>query len=117
MLFSTLASSLTERRRDMAVLRVLGASPSKLFATLMVEGLLVAAIGSLIGVLSGHALAYSLTELLGSFEGLLVRGDLLAFQPFDAILLAVGCGAGVLAALPAAISAARTDIARLLVRG
>lgn len=117
MLFSTLASSLTERRHDMAVLRVLGASPAKLFTTLMTEGLLVAGAGSVIGIASGHALAYSLTGLLGSFEGIIVRGDLLTLHVFDAVLLAVGCSAGILAALPAAISAAQTDIARLLVKG
>lgn len=116
-LFSTLASSLTERRYDMAVLRVLGASPSKLFATLMTEGLLVAGSGALIGIVSGHILAYSLTGLLGSFEGIIVRGDFLTLHAFDAVLFGVGCGAGILAALPAAISAARTDIARLLVKG
>lgn len=117
MLFSTLASSLTERRHDMAVLRVLGASPAKLFATLMTEGLLVAGCGALIGIAAGHILAYSLTGLLGSFEGIIVRGDFLTLHAFDAVLFVIGCGAGILAALPAAISAARTDIARLLVKG
>ncbi len=117
MLFSTLASSLTERRHDMAVLRVLGASPAKLFATLMTEGVLVAGTGAIIGIASGHLLAYSLTGLLGSFEGIIVRGDFLTLHAFDAVLFVVGCGAGVMAAFPAAISAARTDIARLLVKG
>lgn len=117
MLFSTLASSLTERRHDMAVLRVLGASPAKLFATLMIEGVLVAAAGTGAGIICGHILAYSLTGLLGSFEGIIANGEFLIPHAFDAILLAVGCGAGMLAALPAAISAARTDIARLLVKG
>lgn len=117
MLFSTLASSLADRRHDMAVLRVLGASPAKLFATLMTEGLLVAGAGTVIGIASGHILAYSLTGLLGSFEGIIVRGDFLTLHAFDAVLLVVGCMAGVFAAFPAAISAARTDIARLLVKG
>lgn len=117
MLFSTLASSLTERRYDMAVLRVLGASPAKLFITLMTEGLLVAGSGALIGIVSGHILAYSLTGILGSFEGIIMRGDFLTLHAFDAVLFVVGCTAGILAALPAAVSAARTDIARLLVKG
>jgi len=117
MLFSTLASSLAERRRDMAVLRVLGASPFKLFATLMTEGILVALTGTVIGIVSGHLLAYSLTGLLGSFEGILIRQTLLQCHSFDLVLLAVGIGAGCCAALPAAVSAARTDISKLLVKG
>lgn len=116
MLFATLASSLTERRHDMAVLRVLGASPTKLFTTLMTEGVLLGAIGSLIGIVFGHILAYSLSQILGSFEGIILRNDLLSIHPFDIVLFAIGCGAGILGALPAAISAARTDIAKLLVK-
>jgi putative ABC transport system permease protein len=117
MLFSMLASSLTERRHDMAVLRVLGARPSTLFLTLMVEGVMVAGLGSIIGVSAGHVMAYSLTGLLGSFEGVLTRGDLLSLHPSDIYLVFIGCGAGLLAAFPAALSAARTDIAQLLAKG
>lgn len=117
MLFATLASSLIERRHDMAVLRVMGASPLKLFSILTMEGVIVAGAGTLIGILSGHIIAYSVTGLLGSFEGILVRDDLLSPQSFDAVLLMIGCVAGMVAAFPAAISAARTDIAQLLVRG
>ena len=117
MLFAMLASSLVERRHDMAVLRVLGATPTTLFLTLMIEGLLVAAIGTAVGIVAGHGMAYSLTTLLGSFEGIIIKTDLLMPTSFDLILLVTGCGAGMLAAFPAAISAAKTDIARLLVKG
>lgn len=117
MVFSTLASSLTERRHDMAVLRVLGASPARLFVTLMTEGGLIAGAGSLIGIIGGHSLAYCLTGLLGSFEGVLVRADLLSLHRSDIYLLLIGCASGLVAAFPAAVSAARTDIARLLVKG
>ncbi len=117
MLFSMLASSLTERRHDMAVLRVLGARPSTLFLTLMVEGVMVAGLGSAIGIIAGHIMAYSLTGLLGSFEGVLTRADLLSLHASDIYLLLIGCAAGLLAAFPAALSAAKTDIARLLAKG
>lgn len=117
MLFSTLASSLTERRHDMAVLRVLGASPAKLFATLMTEGVMVAGTGAIIGIGAGHILAWSLTGLLGSFEGIILKEELLSLHTSDILLLSTGIICGIVAALPAAISAARTDIARLLVKG
>ena len=100
-----------------SVLRVLGASPLKLFATLMTEGVIVAAIGTGLGIVCGHIFAYSLTGLLGSFEGILIRQDLLHLHFFDMILAGLGICAGCLAALPAAVSAARTDISKLLVKG
>lgn len=115
MIFSTLALSLSERRYDMAVFRVLGASPFKLFSTLITQGVLISGIGTLIGIIAGHIFAYSLVGLLGSFEGIIVKADLLTIHSMDFSFLAIGCVVGIIAALPAAISAAKTDIAKLLV--
>lgn len=115
MIFSTLALSLSERRYDMAVFRVLGASPLKLFLTLVSQGILIAGIGTVIGIITGHFVAYSLVELLGSFEGIILKANLLKISQMDVILLVFGCLTGIISALPTAISAAKTDIARLLV--
>lgn len=115
MVFSTLALSLSERRYDMAVFRVLGASPFGLFMILMIQGVLIAAIGTVVGIITGHIFAYSLVELLGSFEGIIVKETMLTIHKMDVIFLLLGCFAGMIAALPAALSAAKTDIARLLV--
>jgi putative ABC transport system permease protein len=117
MLFSTLASSLSERRHDMAVLRIMGASPTRLFLTLMSEGMLIAGTGSVLGLIAGHAIAFFLSGQLGSFEGLLTDHDLTSLHQSDIYLLIAGCVSGLCAACPAALSAARTDIARLLVKG
>jgi putative ABC transport system permease protein len=117
MLFSTLATSLTDRRRDMAVLRVLGASPFKLFAILIIEGVMVSGLGAIIGLIIGHGMAYSLTGILGSLQGVVDHAQFMTVQSIDLILLSVSVMAGILAALPAGISAARTDIALLLGKG
>lgn len=117
MLFSTLAASLSERRYDMAVLRILGASPARLFSLLAIEGLLIALCGTLAGLVLGHGIAYGLTGVLGSFEGLVLPAHFLRPQFSDAALLGIGLGIGVLALFPVAVSAAKTDILRLLVKG
>jgi putative ABC transport system permease protein len=49
-LTTTLLAGLNERRRELAILRALGASPSALFLMLMAEGLLVTALGTLAGI-------------------------------------------------------------------
>lgn len=49
-LVSTLLAGLNERRRELAILRALGAGPRDVFLMLAVEGLLVTAAGSLLGV-------------------------------------------------------------------
>ena len=48
-LAATLLAGLNERRRELAILRSLGASPSAIFLMLTVEGLLVTALGALAG--------------------------------------------------------------------
>ncbi len=117
MLLSTLASSLTARRYDLAVLRVLGASPQKLSSTVIAEGLLLSGIGSVMGLIAGHGTAYVLASMIGSLNGVVLPITLLAPQAGDTGLLVMGLGAGLLAALVPALSAAQTDIAGLLARG
>ena len=46
-----------ERRYDLAVMRTLGASRRQLFAQPLLEGLLLAGAGALLGIVLGHAVA------------------------------------------------------------
>ena len=117
MLLSTLASSLTARRYDLAVLRVLGASPQRLSSTVIAEGLALSGAGSVMGLIAGHLVAYGMTSMISSLSGIASPVTLLAPQPWDAGFLAIGLGAGLVAGLVPAASAARTDIAGLLARG
>jgi len=117
MLLSTLASSLTARRYDLAVLRVLGASPQRLSSTVVAEGLVLSGAGSVMGLIAGHLVAYGMTSMISSLSGIASPVTLLAPQPWDAGFLAIGLGAGLVAGLVPAASAARTDIAGLLARG
>ncbi|MDQ5878913.1 MAG: putative transport system permease protein, partial [Pseudomonadota bacterium] len=74
-LAATLLAGLNERRRELAILRALGAGPGELFALLTCEGLLVTAAGALLGLtlltLGGTALA---PWLLASFGIVLTHG-------------------------------------------
>lgn len=117
MLLSALASGLALRRYDLAVLRVLGAAPSRLFATVMAEGLVLSGIGAVLGILSGHIIAFAVASSVDSLRGIVLPASLLMVQPLDAGLLALGLIAGLLASLVPAMSAGKTDIAGLLARG
>ena len=117
MLLSTLASSLTARRYDLAVLRVLGASPATLSTTVIAEGLALSGIGAVIGLVAGHVIAAAIAASVPSLQGILLPASLLRPQAIDVAFLAVGLGAGLLAGIVPACAAARTDIAGLLARG
>jgi putative ABC transport system permease protein len=49
-LIATMLAGLNERRRELAILRALGAGPRDVFLMLAIEGLLVTTAGSLLGV-------------------------------------------------------------------
>ncbi|WMX16927.1 FtsX-like permease family protein [Aureispira sp. CCB-E] len=53
-MFISLYNSLKERRYEIALMRVMGATPSKLFIMIVLEGLLVAVFGLLLGLLVSH---------------------------------------------------------------
>lgn len=116
-LLASLASGLALRRYDLAVLRVLGASPRRLSATVMAEGLILSGAGAIAGIVLGHVIAYAAVLSIDSLRGVVLPQTLLMPQPMDAGFLLLGLGAGVLASFVPSFSAARTDIAGLLARG
>ncbi len=65
----TLLAGLNERRREMAVLRALGASPHHWAGLLCLESLSVTALGLLLGVLSMHGLVWGLADWAVSAHG------------------------------------------------
>lgn len=117
MLLASLASGLALRRYDLAVLRVLGASPSRLSATVIAEGLILSGIGAIIGVILGHLIAYIIASSVGSLRGVVLPEILLMPQIMDTGFIMIGLLAGLIASFVPSFTAARTDIAGLLAKG
>lgn len=117
MLLSTLASGLSSRRYDLAILRVLGASPAILSVTVIAEGLVIGTAGAIIGIATGHIAAVFLSMIVPSLGGVILPVSLLWPVPADGLFLLTGLIAGLAGGLVPAISAGRTDIAALLAKG
>ena len=64
--FIALSNAMQERRYDLAVMRTLGASRRQLLAQPLLEGLLLAGGGALLGILLGHAVAEAVGRLLAA---------------------------------------------------
>jgi putative ABC transport system permease protein len=107
-----LSNAMQERRYDLAVMRMLGASRRTLFAQPLLEGLILAAGGALLGLLLGHGAALLLGRLLPAARDMGLTG--LLWRPQELYLVALALGVGLLAALIPAIQAYRTDIAATL---
>jgi len=97
------------------VMRTLGASPSRLMALMLLEGLLLAGIGAVLGIALGHGLTEALGMALAAAKQVTVTGWTWTNDELWLIALALGVG-GVAALLPA-WRAYRTDIAATLARG
>ncbi|RHA38519.1 ABC transporter permease [Cellulomonas rhizosphaerae] len=103
---NTLSLSVLERRRESATLRAIGLSKRQLRISLGVEGMLIAGVGALLGVLLGLVYGWAGSAIIfGAF------GDLrLAVAWRDlAIVLVVAVAAGLVASVLPARRAARTS--------
>lgn len=74
---STLVMSVAEKRKDIAVLRTMGAGAGGIMAIFMAHGLMLASVGISIGAIVGVLLATNIAALVGWAE------DLLGMKLFD----------------------------------
>jgi putative ABC transport system permease protein len=110
--FIALWNAVRERRADLAMLRMLGASPRRLAALLVCEALWLALLATLLGLVGGHLLTGLLGGLLAAEKSLALTGWL--WLGSELWVAALALGVAVLAALLPAWSAYRVDAGQLL---
>ena len=111
-IFISLFSSLRERKYELALMRVMGSSPSKLFILIILEGLILAVLGYLIGIALSHIGMEILAKYMSDAYRYSFSGGLFLKEEFYLLLGALGIG--FLAAVIPAFQASRTDISRTL---
>jgi putative ABC transport system permease protein len=110
--FIALLNALEDRRYDLAVMRMLGASRAKLMGLMLLEGAVLSALGGIAGIALGHLFAQGLGAALKAAQQTAVTGW--AWQPQELLLLVLSIGVGLAAALLPAWRAYRTDVAPVL---
>ena len=110
--FIALWNAVRERRADLAMLRMLGASPQKVAGLLVCEALWLAFLASILGLFLGHLLTAAVGYLLQVEKSLPVTGWIWLVE--DWAIPATAAGVAVVAALIPAISAYRVDVQSLL---
>jgi putative ABC transport system permease protein len=114
-IFISLYSSLRDRRYELALLRVMGAGRSNLFLLIILEGVLLAIIGCVVGLLLGHGGMYFLA--LAMEDSYRYNFSAFKFLDMEWTLISGALIIGFLAALIPAIQASRTDISETLSEG
>ncbi len=102
-------TTLNERRREMAILRALGAGPAKILALFLIESLMLAAAGCALGVGLMYAGIAALQGVVEKQFGLYLRWQ--GFQPEHGVYLALVLAAAVLIGLVPAWRAYRNTLA------
>lgn len=113
-IFISLFSSLKERKYELALMRVMGSSRSKLFLLIVLEGLILAVLGYILGI----ALSHIGMEVLAKFmkESYRYTFSGMQFLPKELWLLAGALLIGFVAAIIPAIQASNTDISETLAK-
>jgi putative ABC transport system permease protein len=108
-MMATIFSSLNERRREMAIFRAMGARPRVIFAMLVLEAAVMAAIGALLGLILLYLGLYVAQPLIDSAFGLWIPIDpptLREVWVLNAVILA-----GAIVSMVPAIRAYRMSLA------
>ena len=105
-IFNTFSIIVGQRTRELALLRVVGASRGQVLRSVLGEAAIVGFVSSAIGVGLGVAAAIGLKALLGGFGASLPSGSL-TFEPRTAI---VGLAVGTLVTVVSAIGPARNAV-------
>ncbi len=114
-IFISLFKSLRSRKYELALMRVSGATPAWLFLLIILEGLIIAILGYVIGMILSHGgmellSGYLTEEYRYEFTGWI-------FLKQEYIMFFVAIGIGLLAAIIPAILAFRTNISETLSEG
>lgn len=109
-IFNTFRTVVAERRRDIGMLRALGAGRRTILGTFLAEGLIQGIIGTVLGLLGGYALGWLGVTALRPMLGEMMNVELGAPVASPGLILGsivVGVGVTLLAGLLPAMSAGR----------
>jgi putative ABC transport system permease protein len=103
-----LTTTLNERRREMAILRSIGASQGQILALLVFESTLLTAAGIFVGVLLSSGLLFALSPWLENEFGLYITGPL--FTGVEILYLVLTLIGGILIGFVPAVRALRSAL-------
>lgn len=111
-IFVSIYNSMSDRRREIGIMRALGARRSSVFSIVLAESAVLCVGGGLLGWLVGHGLAVLGAPYISARTGLLLNGW--AINPWEFVLFPVLLALGALVGFLPAMTAYRTNVADAL---
>ncbi len=109
--FISLYNALKERKYDMAIMRTMGATKTKLFTLVIVEGIVITGLGGIAGLLFGHTMLYFISTQTSESADFI---EVFKIYPQEIGILAGAFILGILAAAIPAFKAYNTTISKTL---
>ncbi|QDT40266.1 ABC transporter permease YtrF precursor [Gimesia alba] len=111
-IFVSIYNSMSDRKREIAIMRALGAGRTAVFTIILSESVLLCLGGGILGIILGHGLVFVAAPIIEARSGLLINP--LAFSSLELILLPVLVVLASLVGFIPAMTAYRTDVASTL---
>jgi putative ABC transport system permease protein len=109
-IFVSIYNSMSDRKREIAIMRALGARRLTVFSIIVAESVLLCAGGGLVGMLLGHLLVLIAGPIVESRSDVLINPW--SFEMAELAILPALLGLAVLVGLFPALTAYRADVAR-----
>lgn len=111
-IFVSIYNSMADRRKEIAIMRALGAQRRTVFSIILAESILLCFAGGVLGIVLGHGLVFAAAPIVQHQSGILI--DPLAFEPVELVLLPALIGLASLVGIVPGMAAYGTDVARAL---
>lgn len=111
-IFVSIYNSMSDRKKEIAIMRALGAQRRTVFAIILTESILLCFGGGLIGGLAGHAMIFIAAPYVEQATGMVMNPW--AFHPLEYVLLPAMVVLASLVGFIPGMTAYKTDVARTL---
>ena len=111
-IFASNYNSRADRRREIGIMRALGARRQTVFSMVLVESLVLCVGGGLLGILLGHGLVVIGSPIVAARSGLVINPAF--FDPMEFVIVPVMVAMATLVGFLPALTAYRTDVAQAL---
>jgi putative ABC transport system permease protein len=102
-------NSMNERKRDIAIMRALGAKKQTILNIILMEGFLLSFIGGLLGLIVSHLLIIIFSDVISDLAGIQISGTV--FNVFEFYILTGTVLLGLVVTIIPALKAYNTDVA------
>lgn len=111
-IFVSIYNSMSDRKKEIAIMRALGARRTTVFSIILAESIVLCVTGGLLGMLLGHGLVFAAAPIVGDKTGMVV--DPLAFEKLELWVIPILIGMASLVGFVPGMTAYRTDVAETL---